>query len=101
MGHGETYEMDRLDHKTRGRSRLGYAGSSEQAIRVNRKASMDVGSTFGEGLELERRSAQESNRKSQQSTWELALRKTVQLHVERELAKGTEPYRPGLLRLPK
>lgn len=99
--HREVHQIDRLNHKARGRSRLGHIGSSNQVMRVNRKTSGDVGSTVEEGLELDRRSMQESDRKSQHSTQELIIRKDVQFHVKRESANDNEVQRPGLLRLPR
>lgn len=93
--------MDRLHYEARGRSRLGHAASSELTVRINGKASLDVGSDFVEVLELERRSTQDSDLKSHQSTQELVIRKEVEFHVKREPVKGSEPHRPDLLRLPK
>jgi hypothetical protein len=54
------------------------------------------------GMDLERRSTSESDRKSEQSTQELVIRKEIQFDVKREPAKkGAEAHQPGLLRLPK
>ncbi|KAJ4373523.1 hypothetical protein N0V86_007664 [Didymella sp. IMI 355093] len=98
---GENYQMSRLNQKRQGGSRFGRSGNGSQAVRVNRKSATDVGSALGDALELERRSTQESDRKSQQSTQELVIRKDVQFDVRREPAKDNEMHRPGLLRLPK
>lgn len=101
--HGESYPMSRLDRGQNGTSRL-RAGASEGAVRVNRKPSIaerSFGTDDGIG-ELERRSTQESDRKSQHSTQELFIRKDVQFEVKREpVKKGIDTHRPGLLRLPK
>lgn len=94
----ESYQMSRLGDKQHGMPRLGH-----QAVRVSKKTStVDVGSALEDVVGLERRSTQESDRKSQQSTQELVIRKDVQFAVEHEPAKkGIEAHRPGLLRLPK
>lgn len=98
---GEDYEMSRLDDNQRRKSRLGHLGSNQQAIRVNRKKSTDVDSVSEVTLGLRRTSTQESDRRSQQSTQELVIRKEVQFVVRHEPAKGTETHQPGQLRLPK
>ncbi len=101
--HGESYPMPRLGHGQTGTSRL-QRGASEGAIRVNRKPSIAQGTlgTDDGDVELDRRSTQESDRKSHQSTQELFIQKDVQFEVKREFVKkGMETHRPGLLRLPK
>ncbi|KAJ4319062.1 hypothetical protein N0V94_004114 [Neodidymelliopsis sp. IMI 364377] len=56
----------------------------------------------GDDVEMERRSTQESDRRSEQSTQELFIRKDVQWEVKREPARGkSAANQPGLLRLPK
>lgn len=102
--HGESYQMSRLDRDKDSPSRLRKGGDGVGAVRVNRKPSLaENGSTTNDGgTELERCSTQESDRKSQQSTQELFIRKEVQFEVKREPAKrGIDTHRPGLLRLPK
>ncbi|KAB2098893.1 hypothetical protein AG0111_0g12901 [Alternaria gaisen] len=101
--HGESYPMSWLDRGQNSTSRL-RGGASKGAVRVNRKPSIaerSFGTDDGIG-ELERRSTQESDRKSQHSTQELSIRKDVQFEVKREpVKKGIDTHWPGLLRLPK
>lgn len=102
--HGETYQMSTLDRDGKGTTRLRRGRDSEGALRAHGKSlNVEGFSTVDEsGMELERRSTQESDRKSQQSTQELFIRKDVQFEVKREPAdKGIGTHRPGLLRLPK
>ncbi|KAJ4986526.1 hypothetical protein SVAN01_07962 [Stagonosporopsis vannaccii] len=95
----ESYQMSRFDRRKEIASAL---ASHEGAIRVNKKTSGgEVSSSAAVGEILERRSTQESDRKSQHSTQELVIRKDVQFDVKREPKKGNETHRPGLLRLPK
>ena len=100
---GESYQMSRLDRSQNSTSRPSKGNNREGTVRVNRKPfTTESGPTTYDGVELERRSTQESDRKSQQSTQELFIRKDVQFEVKREPAmKGIDAHRPGLLRLPK
>jgi hypothetical protein len=101
---GESYQMSRLDRHKNGISRLRHGGDNNGAVRVNRKTPIAYAgsATDDGGMELERRSTEESDRKSQQSTQELVIRKDVQFDVKRELAKNmSESHRPALLHLPK
>ncbi|KZM24452.1 hypothetical protein ST47_g4406 [Ascochyta rabiei] len=100
---GESYQMSRLDRDNDNTSRLRKGGGSEEA-RIKRKSFVAEGgaTTMDGNIELERCSTQESDRKSQQSTQELFIRKDVQFEVKREPAKKhTDTHQPGLLRLPK
>lgn len=103
-GRGESYQMSRLDRDRINASRLRKRSVSEGAVRVNQNPLAAEGSSPANDaeIELERCSSQESDRKSQQSTQELFIRKDVQFEVKREPAKtGNDRHRPGLLRLPK
>ena len=101
--HDESIALSRFDRGEGGSSRL-RGGVSESAVRVNRKPYV-VESSLGtddDVGELDRRSTQESDRKSQHSTQELFIRKDVQFEVKHEpVKKGLDTHRPGLLRLPK
>lgn len=100
----ESYPMSRLDRSAKSDSALAHQTNTGGAVRVNKKTSdgNDSSAADNGGIDLERRSTQESDRKSQQSTQELVIRKDVQFDVKREPAKkGSEAHRPGLLRLPK
>lgn len=102
--HGEGYQLSRLDRKQSSSPGLRHSGYGSGALGGKGRApSADPYHTTEEGaIDLERRDTQESDRKSEQSTQELVIRKDVQFIVKRELAKaGVEPHRPGLLRLPK
>jgi hypothetical protein len=101
--HGESIPMTRFGRTQSGTSRL-RAGASKGAVRVNKKPFMAEDSfvTYDGGAELERRSTQESDRKSEHSTQELFIRKDVEFEVKREpVTMGVDAHRPGLLRLPK
>jgi hypothetical protein len=100
----ESYHMSRLDRGQNGTSRLRKRGDSENQAMVNMSPSVAEDS-FGTdtcGTESGSRSTQEFDRKSQQSTQELFIRKDVQFEVKREpITKGIDIHWPGRLRLPK
>ncbi|KAH6638746.1 hypothetical protein C7974DRAFT_421421 [Boeremia exigua] len=103
-GNGESYQMSRLDHSQNSASDFGHREDTKSAIRVNRKSPTpdESSATDDGGGDMERRSTQESDRKSHHSTQELVIRKDVQFDVKREPAKkGSSIHQPGLLRLPK
>ena len=101
---GESYQMSRLSRNQNATSRLRNGDDSKGAVRNYRQPfTTEFGSAAGAaGMELERRSTQESDRRSQLSTQELVIRKDVQFEVKREpVKKNLEIHRPGLLCLPK
>lgn len=100
----ESYPMTRLDRKQNGSPRLRHGrNSTHMRASSGKTSSMGIYTVTEEGgVDLERRSTSESDRRSEQSTRELVIRKEVQFDVKREPAKrGAEAHQPGLLRLPK
>lgn len=102
--YGESYRLSRIERKQNESRRPRHGGNHDGVVSGKSRASSANAyhATDDGGADLERRSTQESDRKSEQSTRELVIRKEVQFVVKREPAKkGAEAHRPGLLRLPK
>jgi hypothetical protein len=94
---GESYQMSSLTHVEDSKSRPRNVAYGEGEVKVSKNTS-----AIEDSVELERRSTQESDRKSHRSTQELFIRKDVQWEIRREPARrGSDTNLPGLLRLPK
>ena len=97
----ESYQMSSLNRVRKGKLETQTKVDNDGTVRVNKRSiTMKLCSDTEENsVEMERRSTQESDRRSQLSTQELVIRKDVQWEIRREPARKNSV--PGLLRLPK
>lgn len=101
---GESYQMSSLNRSRKVKSEAQAKRNNGETVRVNKRSSTRrlCSDTEENSVEMERRSTQESDCKSQLSTQELVIRKDVQWEIRRETARNNSDINvPGLLRLPK